>query len=237
MNPIITLEQLPSLELDLQAELDRMTEGVRMSLPRVRVEHSPSGKHKLFLDLGPRLEDENDVQEPLKGNKLSGIVIAHQHIRAIFEEGATAPLCAAVDGHPTVDNPQAGSCASCSLSGFGSHCKPKVRLLVLAPTEKGELALWVFPLSPTSIKQWNRYVQRLARSKVPYVAVNTRFELKDIQRPPYRYAEVVMTAERLITKFELEQVKEARSVFDDVLGTVVKDDYSDPGDATVEGKS
>jgi hypothetical protein len=232
MNPMTMTEQLPALDIDLQAELDRMTTGVRMPLPRVRVEHSPSGKHKLFLDLGPSLEDEEGLQEPLPGNVLSGVVIAHQSIRAIFEEGSSLPLCAAVEGKPTVDTPQAGSCSQCALNAFGSHCKPKVRLLLLAPTDTGEPALWIFPLSPTSIKQWHRYVQRLARSKVPYVAVRTKFELKDIQRPPYRYAEVTMTAERLITADELEQVKSARKAYDDVLGSVVRDDYQDPGDST-----
>jgi hypothetical protein len=229
-SPAHISESLPALDIDLQAELDRMTEGVHMPLPRVRVEHSPSGQHRLFLDLGPTIEDEGLVV-PLEGNSLSGIVVAHQHIRAVFEEGGTLPVCAAVNGQPTVDTPQASTCEHCALSGFGSRCKPKVRLLVLAPGEDGEPALWVFPLSPTSIKQWHRYVQRLARSKVPYLAVRTRFELKDIQRPPYRYAEVVMSVDRLITQDELAQVKAVRESWHEALATVIKDDYQDPGDA------
>ncbi|MDP2361747.1 MAG: hypothetical protein Q8O14_13530 [bacterium] len=229
--PATITENLPALDLDLQAELDRMTEGVHMPLPRVRVEHSPSGQHRLFLDLGPTIDDD-DLLVPLEGNSLSGIVVAHQHIRAVFEEGSTLPVCASVNGQPTVDVPQASACDQCPLNGFGSKCKPKVRLLVLAPGEDGEPALWVFPLSPTSIKQWHRYVQRLARSKVPYLAVRTRFELKDIQRPPYRYAEVLMSVDRLITQEELAQIKAVRETWQDALATVVKDDYQDPGDAT-----
>ena len=229
-SPAHISECLPALDIDLQAELERMTEGVHMPLPRVRVEHSPSGQHRLFLDLGPTIEDEGLVV-PLAGNQLSGIVVAHQHIRAVFEEGGTLPVCASVNGQPTVDTPQASTCEQCPLSGFGSRCKPKVRLLVLAPGEDGEPALWVFPLSPTSIKQFTRYIQRLARSKVPYMAVRTRFELKDIQRPPYRYAEVTMTVDRLITPEELAQVKAVRESWQEALATVVRDDYADPGDS------
>jgi hypothetical protein len=231
MNDLINLNQLPALDIDLDAELSQMLEGVRMHLPRIRIDHSPSGRHLMYVDYGPSLE-EDVVHVEVPGNVLHGIVLQHQMIRAIFTEGETLPTCASVDGMPTVDSPKSHTCATCPHQAFGSTCKPKVRLLVLNPDREAQQPLLVFNLSPTSIKRWHRYVQRLARSKVPYLVVLTKFTLDDVKRPPYRYAEVDFTADRLVSEGELQWVKEARQALSQAMTQVAQEDFNEPGDAS-----
>ena len=231
MNDLINPHNLSALDIDVDAELAQMLEGVRMHLPRVRIDHSPSGRHRMFVDYGPSLEADS-VQVDVLDNVLHGIVLQHQFIRAIFTEGETLPTCASVDGIPTVDAPKSATCATCPHQAFGSICKPKVRLLVLNPDRNANQPLILFNLSPTSIKRWHRYVQRLARSQVPYLVVLTTFTLDNIKRPPYRCAEVDFTATRLVTQEELAWVKEARGALGHALNQIVQDDYAEPGDAT-----
>jgi len=231
MNDLINIGQLTTLDIDVEAELTQMLERVRLQLPRVRIDHSPSGRHRMYVDYGPSLE-EDAVQMEVPDNVLHGVVLQHQMIRAIFTEGETLPTCASVDGIPTVDSPKAHTCASCPHQAFGSICKPKVRLLVLNPDRTTNQPLTIFNLSPTSIKRWNRYLHRMARSRVPYLVVLTKFTLDDIKRPPYRYAEVDFTADRLITQDELAWVKEARGVLGQALNHVATEDYAEPGDSS-----
>jgi len=231
-NELIELKGLKDLDLDLDAELKQMKAGVFMPLPRIRIDHSPSGRHQMFLDLGATLENEEQHQ-PVKQNILQAVVIQHQNIRALFEEGSTLPACASVNKQPTVEEPVSQQCEGCPQNAYGSKCKPKVRLLLLAFNGKKEQLL-VFPLSPTSIKRWNHYVQRLARSRAPYTAVVTRFELEDVQRSPYRWAEVTMTAQRLVTQAELQKVKQLRELYGSTLGGVAEVDFQDPGDKADE---
>ena len=228
------IQRLAELDIDLQAELERMTEGLDQPLPRIRIEHSPSGRHQMLVDYGPTLDEESN-QQPVKGNVLRGVVLLSQQVRAVFEADSVAPVCASVDRIPTVDAAKAFTCDSCEWAAFGSPCKEKTRLLLLNPDRDDAQPVSVFPLSPTSIKHWRRYLQRLAASKVPFLVVITRFELKDIQRNGFRWAEVVPVAERLVTQDELAFVKEVRQAYDQVLAEVKKDDYSDPGDVNDEG--
>jgi hypothetical protein len=234
-NQLIEQKQLADLDIDLELELLRMTEGLERPLPRIRIEHSPSGRHQMLKDFGPTLEDELN-QQVISGNTFSGVVLIAQNVRAIFEPESNTPTCAAVDNIPTVETPHAFTCESCEHKAYGSQCKEKTRLLVLNPDREAANPVSVFPLSPTSIKHWRRYLQRLAASKVPYLVMLTRFELQDVQRNGFRWAEVVPVAERLVTKDELAFVKEVRKAYDQVLSQVAKDDYSDPGDAEKGGK-
>jgi hypothetical protein len=227
------IQRLAELDIDIQAELERMTEGLEQPLPRIRIEHSPSGRHQMLVDYGPTLDEDHNHQ-PAVGNVLRGVVLMDQQLRAVFEADSTAPVCASVDKLPTVDSPKAYSCEVCEWGVYGSPCKEKTRLLLLNPDRADKQPVAVFPLSPTSIKHWRRYLQRLASSKVPYLVVVTRFELKDIQRNGYRWAEVVPVAERLVTQDELAFVKEVRQAYDKVLAEVARADYSDPGDASDE---
>ncbi|MBZ0098316.1 MAG: hypothetical protein K8F30_04490, partial [Taibaiella sp.] len=196
-------------------------------------EHSPSGKHRMLIDYGPTLEDDSR-QEEVAGNTITRVVLLSQQVRAVFETDSPSPTCASVNDQPTVDTPRSANCSSCSWSAYGSPCKEKTRLLLLDPDRDNPTPVSVFPLSPTSIKHWKRYLQRLAASKVPYLVMMTRFELQDVARNGFRWAEVVPVAERLVTPEELVFIKEVRAEYDRLLADVRRDDYSDPGDANDE---
>ena len=128
----------------------------------------------------------------------------------------------------------AESCRVCPEAHLGTgRCKPKVRLLLLS--DDGELR--AFPLSPTSIKHWNGYVRKLARSKLPFIAVVTRFTLQDVQKNGFRWAEVRPEVVRLVTKKELAVVREIREQAKGLDHHVEARDYEDPGDRQERGEN
>ena len=143
------------------------------------------------------------------------------------------PRCASIDDQPAVMAPVHHSCIGCSNNNLGSKCKPKVRLLVLTwVTEQPTLV--VFNLSPTSIKRWRMHVNKLARSNAPYIAVVTKFSLEDTSKNSFRWAEVSMNVERVVTKEELDGAMSIRDQFKVQFGDVDDADYSDPGDKVEE---
>jgi len=221
------LPGLDRLDIDLDAELSRMTADLPPTIPRVRIEHMTQGNHRMYLDSGDSYS-EGPAQLDIPGNELKGIVIADQNIRALFTDDATHPKCAAIRDTPTVDDPQALTCHSCELAARGGKCKPKVRLLLL--TEGRRLVM--LPLPPTSIKHWKHHLQRLSRSGAPYVAVLSRFHLRDVKRNGYRWAEVQVDFDRLITPEELATVKKLRAELDNWFDNGLDFDYQDPGDRT-----
>jgi len=223
-NPVAALEE------DFSQEVAQMMEGIHVEPPRVRVLHQTNGKHKMYIDTGDAyFTGEGDQETPLNKG-LTGIVIQAQLIRALFNEGEHLPECAAVEGVPVVNNALSETCLRCPQSAIGKgRCKPKVRLFILTQT-KGTPSLVVFPLSPTSIKRWKSHLRKLAKSGAPYFAVVTRFQLDDTAKNGYRWAEVEMAVERVVTKEELEQVRELRSEFKARMKEVNDRDFSDPGD-------
>lgn len=211
---------------ELEDALIEMREEQAPEIPRIRIEHSPSGRHRMFKDLGESYLEDKEGSDGIQGNKLSGIVVMASHVRALFQEDDIVPTCASNGDIPVVDEPIASSCRDCGEAKRGGRCKPKVKLLLLTPEQE----LVAFPLSPTSIKHWNRYVRKLGRSKLPYIAVLTRFSLQDVQRNGYRWAEVVPELERLVTVSELTLVREIRDEAKSVGSSVEELDFRDAGD-------
>ena len=228
---VIAKADLEALEIDnIDAEIAEMTKDFQLQPPRVRIEHSTSGRHRMFIDHGESYTDDALDQVDLPGNVLTGIVCFAQSIRAMWSENEPMPQCAAVDNKPTVMEPIHPSCIGCPESVIGNgKCKPKVRLLVLAFVN-GKPTLVVFPLSPTSIKRWRAHISKLARSKAPYTAVVTKFTLEDIQKNGFRWAEVAMSVDRVVTQEELKAALSIRDQFDQQLKDVEDADYDDPGD-------
>lgn len=228
---VITNADLEALGFDnIDAEIAEMTRGFQLQPPRVRIEHSASGRHRMFIDHGESYSDEVPDEIDLPGNALSGIVCFAQTIRAMWSENEPLPRCAAVDNKPTVPEPVHPACTGCAESVIGNgKCKPKVRLVVLAFVD-GKPTLVVFPLSPTSIKRWRSHVSKLARSKAPYTAVVTRFSLDDIQKNSFRWAEVSLSVDRVVTKEELKAALSIRDQLDQQLKDIEEADYNDPGD-------
>jgi hypothetical protein len=118
----------------------------------------------MFLDRGESFLGGGRDKKWMSENQVSGIVVTAVHVRALFKDGGQLPRCSALGDEPMVEDPLAESCRVCPEAKLGTgSCKPMVRLLLLS--DNGELR--AFPLSPTSIKHWNGYVRKLARSKLP----------------------------------------------------------------------
>ena len=233
MHELIRTEEIAALP-DLSFELEEMTQDVGPELPRIRIEHSPSGAHRMFLDRGESFLEGDSDEKWIPENQVSGIVVTAVHVRALFQDGEQLPRCSGVGNEPRVEDPLATSCRMCPEANLGNRrCKPKVKLLVLS--ESGELR--AFPLSPTSIKHWNGYVRKLARSNLPFIAVVTRFTLEDVQRNGFRWAEVRPEVVRLVTEGELAQVREIRKQLEGLDSQIEARDYDDPGDQQERGES
>ena len=232
MHELIRTEEVAALP-DLTFELEEMTQDVGPELPRIRIEHSPSGAHRMFLDRGESILEGGDDEKWIPENQISGIVVTAVHVRALFQEGEQLPRCSGVGDEPMVEDPVAESCRVCPEAHLGTgRCKPKVKLLVLSET--GELK--AFPLSPTSIKHWNGYIRKLSRSRLPYVAVVSRFTLQDVQRNGFRWAEVRPEVVRLVTEEELGKVREIRQQMEGFDHQIEPRDYEDPGDRQERGE-
>ena len=219
---------------DMDKELeDQSTASTGFELPRVRIEHKDNGKHRIYIDTGESYLEADTQEIDIPGNKLTGVVFAEQFIRALWQEGAEVPLCSAIDDMPVGKEPLADSCKRCEHGVIGGACKPKSRLFMLAEID-GEVKPLVFALSPTSIKHWNAHKKKLQRSNLPIVAVNTTFELLDVKKGTYRWAEVKAGVDGVATKDMLLLAKQARDQFEEVTRVISSNDYSDPGDQSVD---
>ncbi len=217
---------------DMDKELvDQSTASSGFELPRVRIEHRDNGKHRMYIDIGESYLNDDNQEINIKGNKFTGVVFAEQFIRALWQEGAEVPLCSAIDDMPVGKEPLAETCKYCEHGVIGGACKPKSRLFMLAELDD-EVKPLVFALSPTSIKHWNAHKKKLQRSNLPVVAVNTTFELMDVKKGTYRWAEVKAGIEGIASKEMLMLAKEARDQFEEVTRVISSHDFAEPGDTS-----
>ncbi len=219
---------------DIDKELvDQSTTSTSFELPRVRIEHKKNGKHRMYIDSGESYLDDGSQEVDIPENTLSGIIFAVQNLHALWEQGSERPKCSAIDDIPMGQEPLAERCSSCEHGVIGGLCKPKVRLFMLSDIN-GEIKPVVFGLSPVSIKHFVNHRKKLNRSNLPIVSVNTTFELLDIKRGSYRYAEVKIGIDGIASKEMLMLAKQARDQFEEVTRVISSHDYSDPGDQNVE---
>ena len=219
---------------DHQAELDGMAvETTQFELPRVRIEHKDSGKHRMYIDTGERYLESDSQEVDIPDNKLTAVVFAEQFIRAYWDKGRDIPLCSSINNRPIGPEVLSDGCKHCVHGAIGTSCKPKVRLLLLAEID-GEVRPLIMNLSPTSIKFWNAHKKKLQRSNLPVVAVNTTFELEDVKKGSYRWATVKLGMDGIASKEMLMLAKQARDQFEEVTRQITERDYSDPGDTSVE---
>jgi hypothetical protein len=223
---ISILDEIHQLSnIDVETEVATMVENIPPSLVRVRIDHSPSGRHRMFIDNGESYDGSQDDQVDVPNNVFTGIVVFSQTVSALWVEGEQIPRYSAIDGKVT--------------SGVGSEihasqAKDKARLFVLTFLDS-KPQLVVFNLSPTSIKHWRTHVQRLARSKAPAIAVITKFNLDDVQRNSYRWAEVNCSVERVVSQDELDVAMSLRDECRQTFGVIAESDFDDPGDRQAEG--
>lgn len=222
---------LVKVGFDPEQELMNQQQGLNIQPPRVKIEHSHSGRHRMFIDRGETYFEAEAQIEDLPENVFEGIVALSQPVRAYFENGQKMPKCAAIGNIPTVLEPLSKSCIGCSYNKMGSPCKPKMRLFVLR--RKGEkYEPVIFPLSPTSIKHWNDHIRKLTRQKIPYISVTTTFGLEDVKNDAYRWAEVILGVNGGVSEQELMAIKEFRETYGEYMKLVHKADFEDPGDVT-----
>lgn len=215
---------------DMDEELAGMAvETTQLELPRVRIEHKDSGKHRIYIDTGDSYIDSHSQEIEIPDNKLTAVVFAEQYIRAFWNEGVEVPACSAIDDIPVGDDPLSNSCKSCDHGVIGGACKPKVRLLLLAKVD-GEVKPLIMNLSPTSIKHWNAHKRKLTRSNLPLVAVNTTLELEDVKKHSYRWAEVKLGMDGIASKDMLIVAKTARTELEELTNRISNSDFDDDGD-------
>jgi len=215
---------------DLETEiLNIQTNSIGIDLPRIRIEHKENGKHRLYIDHGESYLADDSQEEKIEGNSFKACIFAEQFIRALWDEGELLPRCSSINDTPNVENPLSGSCNKCPESAIGSTCKKKCRLWVLMK-HNGEIKPFIFNLSPTSLKHYNSHKKRLRRSNLPVVAVNTVFTLADIKKNSYRWAEVNIDIDGIVSKEMLLLAKKFRDELNRLMGVVSEKDYDDPGD-------
>ena len=215
---------------DMEKELEGLTtQSNGFELPRVRIEHKDNGKHRMYVDTGESYLDSDSQEVDIPGNKLTAVVFAEQFIRAFWEKESEVPLCSAIDDQPIGQEVLSDSCKHCEHGVIGGSCKPKVRLLMLAEID-GEVRPLIMNLSPTSIKHWNAHKKKLQRSNLPVVAVNTTFELEDVKKRSYRWAEVKLGMDGIADRSTLVIAKTARTELEELTKRISDADFSDSGD-------
>ncbi len=215
---------------DMEKELAGMAvETTQFELPRVRIEHKENGKHRLYIDTGESYLDDQSQEIDIPGNKLIAVVFATDSIRALWSENEEVPTCSAIDDRPLGSEPLSDSCRNCEHGQIGGKCKPKIRLLMLTELD-GEIKPVIMNLSPTSIKHWTAHKKKLQRSNLPVVAMNTTFELEDVKKNGYRWAEVKLGVDSIASKDMLIAARSARTELEEITKRISASDFSDAGD-------
>jgi hypothetical protein len=216
---------------DFQEEMDTIISSqTRIDLPRIKIEHRNNGQHRMYLDFGENYLNNGSQEIDIPDNKLVGVVIAEQFIRALWKENESVPACSSINSQIQVANPIHDNCIHCPEAIIGKgKCKPKVRLLLL--TEIGdEIRAVGFNLPPTSIKHFEAHKRKLLRSNLPVIAVNTVFTLSDTKKNGYRWAQVEVSADGIASVEMLKIAKIAREELKQFTEQISPQDYSDPGD-------
>jgi len=215
---------------DMEQELAGMAvETTQFELPRVRIEHKDNGKHRMYIDSGASYLDDGSQEIDIPGNKLTAVIFAEQFIRALWNEGSEVPACSGINDMPIGVEPLAESCKRCEHGIMGGKCKTKQRLLLLAEID-GEVKPLIMNLSPTSIKHWNVHKKKLARSNLPVVAVNTTFELEDVKKNGFRWAEVILGMDNIASRELLVIARTARTELEEFTTRITNRDFDDAGD-------
>ena len=201
-----------------------------IDIPRVRVEIRDSGKHQLYVDFGENYLDGENRIEYLPDNKLEGVILHSQMIRALWNKGETIPACSSIDGKTRSETAMSKSCIKCAEAQIGvGKCKPKVRLLLLT-FMNGKIRPLLLNLPPTSIKHFEIHKRKLLRSKLPLVAVNTVFSLEGVQKNNYKWAEIHMSMNGFTSKEMLLAAKEARNEVLKLTEKIDTGDFNEKGD-------
>ena len=79
---VVVLDDIHQLSnIDIDTEVASMVENIPPTLVRVRIDHSPSGRHRMFIDNGESYDESQEDQIDVPNNVFSGIVVFNQSIR------------------------------------------------------------------------------------------------------------------------------------------------------------
>lgn len=140
-----------------------------------------------------------DMMGAISTKNLKGIVIFHQGTRIFWRDAYTGarkrPDCWSPDAITGIGDP-GGDCNSCPFAEWGSArngrgqaCSLKRNVFILREEEMLPLVL---TLPPTSLREFNSLMMRLASRGVPYYGVVIDFSLKKVERdgvPAYAQAQ------------------------------------------------
>ena len=215
----------PELEMD-----NTIPNSNGIDLPRVRIEIKDSGSHKLYVDFGESYNDAEGREMYLQGNKLEGVIVASQRIRAFWKEGETLPSCSSVDGVIRAEHPVNNSCISCPEAVIGNgQCKPKERLLLISKVEDKLIPL-ILNLPPTSLKHYQKHLQRLSRSGLPLIGVNTVINLMSVKKNGYQWGELEFSVSGIADTEMLTLAKKAREELKRFTESIGSNDFVENGD-------
>lgn len=154
---------------------------------------APSGDRVRFTKTGFRTPDG------MEGEELEVVIIDFVSSNLFYDgpydrDNPAPPGCFAIGNEPSTlvpsdnsPNKQSDSCSVCPNNQFGSSGKGKAckntRLLAVTPAEpdsEGNYPVWIMAVPPTSIKMFDAYVSKIAKThKVPPIGVVTRVTMDD----------------------------------------------------------
>ncbi len=164
------------------------------------------------------IEDENG--EPMPVKEISGVILAHQDVRAYYDvpfdkkkaDEISDPPCTSQDGIVGIGNP-GGDCSACPLSQWGSRDDGKGRgqacalrkLMVILPEDQMLPSLISIP--PASLKNAKRHMAAMASRGLFHYQVVTRLTLKKVQNQGgIDYSEVQFGSQRILSSDEVATI-------------------------------
>lgn len=152
----------------------------RAALPMAKVEHSKTGKHAFYIEVG-----EDVIVDGLK--TLEGFVVAQNYMREFYTEDGDL-IFLEIDNDVRI-SPDDAKNPHTFEQVYGKP-KGKIRLFLLVVGEDGKVERIKFKIPGTSIRNWQDAVRKLKRAKIPMIASKCVFTLEDVKDNDYRYAKI-----------------------------------------------
>jgi len=203
-------ENLSDALAEQQLALQTYTNGNGSGLPRIHINHDRMGKHSIYLNWGDDLDGE--LMEPFTDNQFECCIFSFQSIRAYWGDDLM-PICSAIEDRPTVSEPVSASCKGCSMNKAGTECKAKIRLFMLLFRDHGhetELIPAVMSIPATSIKYFQKYLNRAQRSGVPIFTLKTHIGIEDVKKNGWRWAVATFDFAGVVDNEHFPRIIEAR---------------------------
>jgi hypothetical protein len=205
---------LGQTEAQIEAVRENM-EGVTLRFERIKM---PSGG-------GPVFQVPGDGEKLIVAENVVGVIVDHYRVNAYwpnkFSGGNNPPVCSSLDGVTGISTVEdanlGGPCVKCPMNQWGTArdkegnptrgkaCKNIHRVYIARP---GEFLPDLMPMPPTSLKNFDTYMQRLASKGKPFYSVITSVGLtadKNTTGTPYSKATFTR-----VSDFTADQTKRIR---------------------------